>query len=301
MQNIRQAFSYPKNLYPFASKWINVKGVRIHYIDEGKGETILFCHPPITSSFMYRYMIADLSKHFRCIAMDFPGFGLSERNNTESLSIDLLSEIVERLLNYLQLKSVYLLMQECGGHAAMKIFLEQPEKLRGVIITDTVVFPISGYPRIKNMLSFINGRVFNFINTNFNFLIRAMTRFGIQKRKLSSEEKAVYKKMFRSKSTRSASTHLLYQLLTEEELLRQIQNAFDTTFKNIPALIIYGEKDPLTELKVPQRIHAMLSNSQLYFIDGEAHFPHEGAPEEMNAIIRMWFTSTVTSSQDVTA
>jgi haloalkane dehalogenase len=49
----------------------------IHFIDEGQGQTILFCHPPIASSFMYRNMIKSLSKNFRCVALDFPGFGLS--------------------------------------------------------------------------------------------------------------------------------------------------------------------------------------------------------------------------------
>jgi pimeloyl-ACP methyl ester carboxylesterase len=145
------------------------------------------------------------------------------------------------------------------------------------------------------MLALINAGAFTFINSNFDFLIRALTRFGIRKRKLTSKENKVYKSMFRSKSVRRTSTYLLHQLLIEEDLLRQIQTAFETTFNKIPALIIYGEKDPLTEMNVPQRIHSMLPNSELYIIKGEGHFPHEGAPGEMNDIIRTWLNGKLTA------
>ncbi|TND10338.1 MAG: haloalkane dehalogenase [Bacteroidetes bacterium] len=285
-----QKFSYPENLYPFQSKWTTINGNRIHYIDEGQGETILFCHPPVTSSFMYRNMIKILSKHFRCIALDFPGFGLSEINPAGKYtpSIHAQAEIVAGLMEMLKLDSVYLLMQECGGHAAIKAFIEEPEKLKGIIITDTIIFPVSGYPKIKKMLSMINGSVFNFINSNFNLLIAAMTRFGINNRKLSAEEKKIYKTIFRTKEMRRTSTRMLHQLVTEENLLQQIQAAFETTFNTIPALIIYGEKDPLTGMGIPRRIKTLLPDSELYLIKGEGHFPHEGEPEKMSKLISDW-------------
>jgi haloalkane dehalogenase len=283
-------FSYPKNLYPFQSKWVTINGNRIHYIDEGKGETILFCHPPVASSFMYRNMIKDLSQNFRCVALDFPGFGLSEIAPASGYaqSIHAQSEIVRALLGFLQLESVYLLMQECGGHAAMKVFMQQPDQLKGVILTDTIIFPVSNYPRIRTMLSLINSRFFNFINAHFNFLIRALTRFGINNRKLSKEERKTYQAIFRTKEIRRATTHLLHQLVTEEKLLSQIQTSFETTFNNIPALLIYGQKDPLNKLGVTKRTHDLLSHSELHLLQGEGHLPHEGEPEKMSALIRAW-------------
>jgi haloalkane dehalogenase len=285
--------TYPLNLYPFQSKWTTINENSIHYIDEGKGETILFFHPPVTSSFMYRNMIKNLSTNFRCIALDFPGFGLSEVNSGSGYvpSITAQATIVEGFLRALQIPGpVYFLMQECGGHAAFKVFMQYPEKLKGIILTDTIIFPVSTYPRIKRVLSIINGRVFNFFNSNFNFLIRAMTRFGIRNRKLSKEERNTYKEIFRTRITRRISTYLLHQLVKEEQLLHQIQNAFETTFNNLPVLIIYGEKDPLTIMKVPQRINGMLPNSELHFIKNEGHFPHEGDPEQMSELITGWIT-----------
>lgn len=283
-------FSYPRDIYPFQSKWTTINNNRIHYIDEGNGETILFCHPPVMSSFMYRNMIIELSKHFRCIALDFPGYGLSELTLTGdySHSINAQSEIVAKFIDVLQLQPLYLLMQEVGGHAAMKVFIQHPKKLKGLIITDTIPFSCLSYPKIYRMLKFVNGPIFNFLNINFNFLIRAMTRFGIQRRKLSQTERCVYIQMFNTKQKRKAITHLLYELIEQDGLLVEIQNSLETTFRNLPSLLIYGNKDPLTHLGIPQRLHKILTKSELHLINNEAHFPHEGAPDEMNLIITNW-------------
>jgi haloalkane dehalogenase len=280
--------NYDSQLYPFESKWITVNGNRIHYIDEGKGQIILFCHPPVTSSFMYRNMIKELRSNFRCIALDFPGFGLSEAAGNYSQSIRSQTEIVQGFIDQLKLNDLTLLMQEIGGHAAFSVFMKQPERLKAIIITDTILFPVSQYPKILKMLNFVNGGLFNFLNSNFNFLIRAMTKFGIRKRKLTKDERNIYKAMFNTKEIRRSSTALLHQLTEEEGLLSQIQKAFETTFNGIAALIIYGEKDPLTGLGIPQRINKLLPNSELHWIKSEMHFPHEGSPVEMSNIISEW-------------
>lgn len=188
----------------------------------------------------------------------------------------------------MELKDIYLVMQEIGGHAAMKVFIERPALLKGVIITDTIPFPCSAYPKIVKMWNMVNGRAFGFLNSNFNFLIRTMTRFGFRKRKLSKQERNVYKQMFHTKTRRRNITRLLHELVVEEKLLLEIQKHFETTFNPKPALLIYGDKDPLTRQGVPQRAFEMLPNAELHWINGEAHFPHEGAPEDMSLVISNW-------------
>jgi haloalkane dehalogenase len=283
---------YDKTLYPFESKWMKIKGNKIHYIDEGEGEIILFVHPPMTSSFMYRNMIKQLKINFRCIAFDFPAFGLSEQSSTYYNSIDTQAEIVEEFIKQLNLQQISFVMQECGGHAAMKVFLQKSELLKSVIFTDTLIFPVSKYPKIKRMLNFVNSGIFNFLNSNFNFLVRAMTNFGIQKRKLNKEERDTYKNIFHSKELRRTTTAMLQELVKQEKLLSEIETGFNTIFNQLPTLIIYGDKDPLTGFGVPQKINQLLLNSELHWIKGEGHFPHEGAPDEMCEIIKQWLINT---------
>src|SRR5688572_12615386 len=66
--------------YPFASRWCDLPGgERLHYVDEGAGETLLFAHGTPTWSFEWRHLIRALAPTHRCVAPDHLGFGLSDR------------------------------------------------------------------------------------------------------------------------------------------------------------------------------------------------------------------------------
>src|SRR5437867_632110 len=64
-----------EQLYPFQSRFVEVEGNRIHYIDEGSGPNLFFVHPGVGWSFMYSEIIQELRGRFRCVALDLPGFG----------------------------------------------------------------------------------------------------------------------------------------------------------------------------------------------------------------------------------
>jgi haloalkane dehalogenase len=68
----------PRDLYPFESCYADVDGARVHYVDEGSGPPLLLLHGNPTWSFLYRDLIEELKDRFRCIALDYPGFGLSK-------------------------------------------------------------------------------------------------------------------------------------------------------------------------------------------------------------------------------
>jgi pimeloyl-ACP methyl ester carboxylesterase len=179
-------------------------------------------------------------------------------------------------------------MQETAIMQPCPYSLKYPHWLQGVILTDTIIFPVSQYPKLLKMLNVVNSKIFNLINSNFNLVIKILTTSGVKKRRMTREEKDTYKAMFNTKQARRTSIILLHQLAENELLLSRIQNAFETAFNNKPALLIYGENDSLTKLKVPQRIHSLMRYSELHLIPGEGHFPHEGAPDEMNEIITNW-------------
>jgi len=69
--------------YPFDSKFVTVNGSKIHYIEEGQGDVILFLHGMPSWSYLWRNVIPHLSKHARCIALDLVGFGRSEQPDIE--------------------------------------------------------------------------------------------------------------------------------------------------------------------------------------------------------------------------
>jgi haloalkane dehalogenase len=64
-------------LFPFESRFADAGGAQVHFIGEGAGPVLLCLHGNPTWSFPYRHIVRGLREQFRCIAVDYPGFGLS--------------------------------------------------------------------------------------------------------------------------------------------------------------------------------------------------------------------------------
>lgn len=76
--------------FPFKPRYLDVNGLRIHYVDEGKGKPVLCLHGEPAWSFLYRRMIPLLAKTHRVLAFDFIGFGRSDKlTEPEEYSFDL--------------------------------------------------------------------------------------------------------------------------------------------------------------------------------------------------------------------
>ena len=65
--------------YPFESKWLELGHGRMHYVDEGQGEPLVFVHGNPSWSFLFRNLVKDLRATHRCIALDHIGMGLSDK------------------------------------------------------------------------------------------------------------------------------------------------------------------------------------------------------------------------------
>jgi haloalkane dehalogenase len=70
-----------REIYPFKSKWIEIDGRRIHYVDEGqvKDRPVILLHGNPTWSFLYREIIPVIRPYCRAIAPDYVGMGLSDK------------------------------------------------------------------------------------------------------------------------------------------------------------------------------------------------------------------------------
>ena len=65
-----------RDLYPFESQFIQLDSHRLHYLDEGQGETLLMLHGNPTWSFYYRNLIKGLRNQYRCVVPDHMEQGL---------------------------------------------------------------------------------------------------------------------------------------------------------------------------------------------------------------------------------
>ncbi len=137
-------FAPDKVLFPFQSRWFDEAGPRVHYIDEGAGRPVLMFHGNPTWSFLYRKVIQQLSGRFRCVAMDYPGFGLSERPSGYGYTSEEHARVIGKLVDHLNLDGFIVVGQDWGGPIGMTIAMERANRVAGMVFANTWYWPAKG-------------------------------------------------------------------------------------------------------------------------------------------------------------
>jgi pimeloyl-ACP methyl ester carboxylesterase len=83
------------HLYPFESHWLDLDGLRYHYLDEGDGEVVVAVHGNPTWSFYYRDLVKALSNDWRVVVPDHMGCGLSDKPSDEDYDYTLSRRILD--------------------------------------------------------------------------------------------------------------------------------------------------------------------------------------------------------------
>jgi pimeloyl-ACP methyl ester carboxylesterase len=126
--------------YPYPVKTAQLKDATIAYIDEGTGDnTIIFIHGLGSYLRAWDKNIPELSKKYRCIAIDLPGYGKSSKE-IHPASMEFYADVVAEFINKLKLKNVTLAGHSMGGQISMVFSLKYPEMLKNLILVDPAGF-----------------------------------------------------------------------------------------------------------------------------------------------------------------
>src|ERR687892_589734 len=142
---MRIEFEPSPELYPFQSKWLEVDGFRVHYVDEGSGQPLLMLHGNPTWSFLYRNPISRLRERFRCVAPDYPGFGLSDRPEGYGYTPAEHARVVERLVDELGLNELIVVGQDWGGPIGAWAAIQRPERVAASVFMNTWCWPADDF------------------------------------------------------------------------------------------------------------------------------------------------------------
>jgi haloalkane dehalogenase len=132
-----------RHLYPFMSRYAEVNGWRMHYVDEGRGEPLVMVHGNPTWSFYFRELIGGLSRDFRAIAPDHIGCGLSARPGPSEYGFRLQDRIddLEALLTHLGAeRNLTLVLHDWGGIIGMALAVRHPERIARLVLFNTAAF-----------------------------------------------------------------------------------------------------------------------------------------------------------------
>jgi len=277
-------FHVPVELFPFEHRFLDLDGARIHYIDEGVGETLLLLHGNPSWSFLYRKIIAALKGEFRCVALDFPGYGMSDAPPAYGYTPREHSEILERFVDHLGLTDLTIMVQDWGGPIGLGLGGRRPELVRCLIIGNTFAWPLDGDLRIRRFSWIMGGPVGRSLTFAFNFVPKFFFSRGLAKRPPPAALD-MYLAPWQSRSRRIASVIAPGQLIAASSYLREVERNLPR-LADRPALIVWGTKDFAFQDAARERFERTFVKHQTVLLHNASHFLQEDAGDEIAAAIK---------------
>ena len=128
--------------FPWAPHYLEWRGLRVHYLDEGAGERTLLClHREPTWSYLYRKMIPPfLAAGYRVVAPDFVGFGKSDKPVEEEIyTFEFHRNFLLFLTEKLNLSNITLAVQDWGGLLGLTLPMDMPERFERLLVMNTAL------------------------------------------------------------------------------------------------------------------------------------------------------------------
>ena len=278
-------FDVAKGLYPFEHKFLELgNGINMHYVDEGHGENLLMLHGNPSWSFLYRKLILRLRDTFRCIAPDYPGFGLTEAPPGYQFTPREHSENIEKFVDKLGIKDLTLVVQDWGGPVGLGLAGRRPELVKRVIAGNTFAWPLVGAR--NKIFSWVMGGP---IGGAMAYLFNGVARFFFVAGLIHRPEKEVmrmYLAPFKDRKNRRQTSISPRLLIQAADYLHEVEVGLDH-IKDRPVLLTWGTEDFAFRDDERQHFERVFPNHETILLKA-SHFWQEEAADEASEAIIQW-------------
>src|SRR5690554_685179 len=133
--DLKKVSSFDEIAYPYDVQKVEISnGIEIAYMDEGQGsETIIMIHGLGSYAPAWKKTIEGLSKNYRCIAIDLPGYGKSSKGNYSG-SMTFFADAVQEFAEALNLDKVVLAGHSMGGQISIVAALKYPDLVSKLVL-----------------------------------------------------------------------------------------------------------------------------------------------------------------------
>jgi haloalkane dehalogenase len=280
----------PDDLYPFEDRWAEIDGHVVHYVDEGVGPPVLLLNGNPSWSFGWRDVILQLRHRFRCIAPDYPGFGLSLAGPGFDRRPASQSQVVERLVDHLGLEGVTVFGYAWGGPIGFGFAGRRPELVRAIVIGNTWAWPDDR--RTSRLFSaLVGGPPGALLVDRLDLMLRLYLPLNLKRGRLSPTERAAYRGPFR-REDRHTMRVFPREIVKSRAFLREVE-ANLARLQGKPALIVWPDSDPgfgTDELRHWQRLFPA---ARTVHLARTGQFIDEDAPGDVATAVETWWREEI--------
>jgi haloalkane dehalogenase len=258
--------------YGFEPHYVEVDGLRLHYLDEGQGAPIVCFHGEPTWSYLYRKMIPPLvAAGHRVIAPDFAGFGRSDKPTDRSwYTYDRHVELMTALLADVDVRGATVVVQDWGGPIGLRWATENPDRVDRLVIMNTGLFA----GQVNE--AFLAWRTFAERNPDLpvGFVIQSATATDVPQEIVDA-----YEAPWTDAASKAGPAQFPLLVPTAESdpgvaemnTVRERLSSWDG-----PVLVCFSDSDPIFTPKAGQRFVDHIPGARdLVVIEGAAHFLQE--------------------------
>ncbi|WP_287683594.1 MULTISPECIES: haloalkane dehalogenase [unclassified Microcystis] len=282
--------------FPFESNFIEVDGFKIHYVDQGSGEPILFLHGNPTSSYLWRNIIPYLTAKGRCLAPDLIGMGKSDKPDIDYLFFDHV-KFIEGFIERMNLKNITLVMHDWGSAIGFHYAMSQENNIKGLAFME-FIRPMSwdDFPTraIELFKAFRTPEVGWDLLVNKNAFIEQVLPLSIV-RQLSEEEMNRYREPFQKINDRKPIWRWPNEIPIEGEPVAVVK-AVETYHakllqSDLPKLMFYADPGALISPSMAQWYEQHLKNLKSVNIGAGSHYLQEDNPHLIGAELVNWYNN----------
>ncbi|MBW1822377.1 MAG: alpha/beta fold hydrolase [Deltaproteobacteria bacterium] len=286
-----------RHLYPFKSNYMDLNGLKYHYLDEGTGDPVIMLHGNPTWSFYYRSLINKLSPDYRIIVPDHIGCGLSDKPDKKRYDYRLKSRVddLEALTEHLNLKqNISLVVHDWGGMIGMAFALRHRKIIDRIVIMNTMAFLPSENKNlplrlwiVRNIKPFAAVAVLGFNLFSFGALFLASHKG------LSKEVRTGLTAPYNSWKNRIATLKFVQDIPVSKkdpsyQLVRNIDNNLHK-IKDIPMLICWGEHDFVFDNDYLEQWQRRFPKAKVHTFSNAGHYVLEDAKDRICALVEKFF------------
>ncbi len=282
--------------FPFESRYVEVHGSKIHYVEEGSGDPVLFLHGQPTSSYLWRNVIPHLSPVARAIAMDNIGFGKSDKPDIEYRFVDHV-KYVEGFIEALGLQNVTLVIHDWGSALGFHYAMRNESNVKGIAFMEALLMPIPSFDSMpmdmKEMFqAFRTPDVGWDMIVNQNMFIEQLVP-GMVMRKLTDAEMDAIREPFTDPSTRLPLWRWPNEIPIggEPADVHQIVTAYAAKLQesDLPKLLFHADPGAITPPPMVEMIKQSYKNLKTVDIGPGVHYLMEDNPHLIGEEIAAWY------------
>lgn len=285
-------FSQPTDRWLKAGKHLTAAGHETFVYERGSGPAVLFLHGFPTSSYDWRAIVDTLANDHRCVAFDFPGYGLSEKPLAYSYSLFQQTDVAADVARTLGITEAHLVGHDVGQtiHAEL-LAREQEGALPFRVLSSTVLngSTLQGHASITAFQKLLGSnetlpQAIAALDGLTQTYIPALKALMKRPDCLTPEDETVMQELllYRDGHKRLAplSGYMRERLIHQDRWI----GAFEAT--GHPIQIVWADGDPVANLEMGRELSKIVSRAKYTELTGLGHFLILEDPPRIAAHVR---------------